>query len=68
MRNEVLSPILREYLAFVFEQGVFPQILKMAKVISIFESGNGSFTCNIIAQCPYSLVYLRFYQSLGKIA
>ena len=46
MGNEVLAPILREYFAFVFEHGVFPQILKMAKVIPVFKSGNRSFTSN----------------------
>ena len=46
MGNEVLALIFREYFAFVFEQGVFPQILKMAKVISIFKSCDRSFTSN----------------------
>ena len=44
--NKVLAPIICEYFAFVFEQSVFPQILKMAKVIPIFKSGNRSFTSN----------------------
>ena len=46
MGNEVLAPILHKYFAFVFEQGVFPQILKMAKVVPIFKTGNRSFTSN----------------------
>ena len=46
MGNEVLAAILHEYFAFVFEQGVFPQILKMAKVVPIFKSGNRSFASN----------------------
>ena len=44
--NEVLAPILFVYFAYVFEQGVFPQTIKKAKVIPIFKSGNKSFTSN----------------------
>ena len=46
MGNEVSAPILHEYFAFVFEQGVFPHILTMAKVVPIFKSGNRNFTSN----------------------
>ena len=53
MGNEVLALILHEYFAFVFEQDVFPQILKNAKIVPLFKFGNRSFTSNY---CPISLL------------
>ena len=38
--NKVLAPILSYYFTCVFELGFFPQILKTAKVVPIYKSGN----------------------------
>ena len=38
--NKVLAPVLSYYFSCVFELGVFPQILKTAKVVPIYKSGN----------------------------
>jgi len=50
--NEVLAPTLSLLFSQVFELGFFPNIMKIAKVVPIFKSGNKKLVTN------YRLIFL----------
>jgi len=75
MSNEIIAPKLSKYFEVAFNRGFFPQILKTAKVVPIFKSGDKNLINNYrpiyllpsLSKVLKKLIKIRFIASLINI-